>query len=138
VLDPGDRVGDAGVVTRHWWLSGPGAMLSAAAAAVCLFVPLADADDGSGVPGATLLEANGRGVLVPLALFVLLATGAWLAPSRRLRVILSGGHAALSVLALLSIGVFFLPATVVLLGGTVVDVRTPAPTRAHRPLVPSA
>lgn len=125
-------------MTRHWWLSGPGALLSVTAAAVCLFVPLADADDGSGVPGATLVEVNGLGVLVPLALFVVLATGAWLAPSRRLRVILSGGHAALTLLALLSIGVFFLPASVVLVGGAVLDVRTPAPERHHHPLVPSA
>ncbi len=121
----------------HRWLSGLGAMLSVAAVVVCLTVPLYDADDGSGVPGATLVEVNGRGVLVPLAIFVVLAAGAWLAPTRRVRVILSGGHAVLTLVALLSIGVFFLPATAALLVAAVADLRTPAPVR-HRTLVPSA
>jgi hypothetical protein len=126
-------------VTRHRWLLGLGALLSGAAIAVCLLVPLYDADDGvSGVPGATLVEVNGRGVLVPLALFGLLATSAWLGPSRRVRVIAAGGHTLLTLLALLSIGVYFLPASGLLVVGAAADLRRPAHDRHHRPLVHSA
>ncbi len=125
-------------MTRYRWLLALGALFSAGAVLVCLTVPLYSGDDGSGVAGATLLEVNGLGVLLPLSLFVVLAVGAWLAPSRRVRVILAGGHAMLCLLALLSIGVLFLPATLLLLVGAVVDARAPAAARPQRPLVPSA
>ncbi len=99
---------------------------------VCLYLPLYSEDSGS---EATLLEVNGAGVLGPLVLFALLATGAWLGPSRRMRVILAGGHALLTMLALLSIGVLFLPASILLVLGAAAELRQPVPERHHRPLV---
>jgi hypothetical protein len=130
---------DATGVTRHRWLLGLGALLSGAAIALCLLVPLYDADEGgSGVPGATLVEVNGRGVLLPLALFGALAAGAWLAPSRRVRVIAAGGHTLLTLLALVSIGTYFLPASGLLVAGAAVDLRRPRANGHDRQLVHSA
>ncbi len=138
-LDSGPVGRDATGVITHRWLLGLGALLSAAAVAVCLLVPLYDIDDGgSGVPGATLVEVNGRGVLLPLALFGALAAGAWLAPSRRVRVIAAGGHTLLTLLALVSIGMYFLPASGLLVAGAAVDLRRPRVDGRDRQLVRSA
>lgn len=129
---------DAGVVTVYRYLGGAGALLSGAAVALCLLVPLPDAPGGANaIAGATLLEANGKGVLVPLVLFLALATGAALAPSQRGRVILTGGHLALTLLAALSIGLLFVPASAVLLMAAVVDVRGSVAARQQRSLATS-
>jgi hypothetical protein len=94
---------------------GVGALLSVAGVLVCLVAPLySSSGDGSTDGSATLLEVNGPGALVPLGLFLVLAVGAWLVPWRPGRVLLVAGHAGLTLLAMLTIGVFFLPATVVL------------------------
>jgi hypothetical protein len=92
---------------------GVGALLSGTGALVCLAAPLYATDDGSTAGSATLLEVNGAGALVPVLLLVGLALGAWLVPWRPGRVLLVAGHAGLTLLAMLTIGIFFLPATVV-------------------------
>jgi hypothetical protein len=133
---PERRGRDAGVVTVYRSLGGLGALLNGAAVTVCLLVPLAGvaavAGGAPAVSGATLVEANGRGVLVPLALFLALATGAAVSLSQRGRVILTGGHLALTLLALPSIGLLFVPASAVLVLAAVVDVRGSVTARQQR------
>jgi hypothetical protein len=125
-------------VTVYRYLGGLGALLSGAAVALCTLVPLPDVPGGSPVvPGATLVEANGNGALVPLALFLALATGAALAPSQRGRVILTGGHLVLTLVALTSIGILFVPASTALLLAAVVDVRGSVTARQQRSLAAS-
>ena len=123
---------------RYRWLQGTGALAAVVGALVCTTVPLYGVD-GADAPSGTLVEVNGRGALVPVALFVLLALGGWLAPTRRLRAVLVLGHAVLTILSLLSIGMFFVPATLLLVSGAVLDARG-ARSRAVRsePLVPTA
>jgi hypothetical protein len=115
-----------------------GALAGVVGALVCTTAPLYGVD-GDGSASGTLVEVNGRGALVPVALFVLLGLGGWLAPTRRLRAVLVLGHTVLTVLSLLSIGMFFLPATLLLVSGAVLDARG-ARSRAVRsePLVPTA
>lgn len=102
---------------------GVGALLSGVGVLVCLVAPLYSTDDGSRAGTATLLEVNGVGALVPVLLFLVLAVGAWLVPWRPGRVLLGAGHAGLTLLAMFTIGIFFLPATVVLAVGLVREAR---------------
>lgn len=138
MLDEDPRGEDAGRVKGRWLLA-VGALLSTAAVLLCLVVPLYISDEGVGTTSQTLLEVNGRGVLVPLSVFLGLAVTSYAAPWPRLRAAAALGHGALTILALLSIGTLFLPATLALLGGVVLDARSPT-TRPERsePLVPSS
>lgn len=102
---------------RTRWLLGVGALLSGVGVLVCLVAPLYSTDDGSTAGTATLIEVNGLGALAPVLLFLVLAGGAWLVPWRPGRVLLVAGHAGLTLPAMLTIGIFFLPATVVLAVG---------------------
>lgn len=89
---------------------------------------------------ATLVHVNGTWVLIPVAVPALLALIVWVALTRRERsraaaVIATGTVVTLgafNVLAILSIGIFMLPATV-LLAWAVWANPTGAPARAHRP-----
>jgi hypothetical protein len=101
-----------------------GVLLDVLAVVACLVLPLYAGSDGH----ATLLEVNGPGALLPLGLFLALGVGAWLAPWRALRVVLVGGHALLTVLALLTVGAFFLPATAALVIGAALPHLRPAAT----------
>ncbi len=94
---------------RTRWLLGVGALLSGVGVLVCLVAPLYSTDDGSTAGTATLIEVNGLGALAPVLLF--------LVPWRPGRVLLVAGHAGLTLLAMLTVGIFFLPATVVLAVG---------------------
>ncbi|PKW26296.1 hypothetical protein [Phycicoccus duodecadis] len=106
-----------------------GLALSVLAALVCLVAPLYAAGDGSG--GATLAAVNGPGALVAPALFVVFALGAATSPWRGLRLAGVAAHAALTLLALLTIGAFFLPATTALVLGALHALRaSPAPAGA--------
>ncbi len=76
-------------------------------------------------------------MLVPLGLFLGLGLGAWLAPWRVVRLLAVLAHGGLTVLALLSIGVFFLPPLRSWLAGAVLELvpeprgpPVPAPGRA--------
>lgn len=100
---------------------GLGAALSTLATLLCLFAPMYASDDGSG--DATLLAVNGAGALVPLGLFLVFAATAAFAPVPAVGVAGVLAHAALTLLALLSIGVFFLPATLALVAGAVLSLR---------------
>lgn len=111
----------------HRKLLAAGAALDLVAVLVCLVVPLYSGDDGSATTTATLLEVNGAGALVPLGLFLGLGLLAWLAPWRSVRLLAVLAHGGLTVLALLTIGVFFLPAALVLAAGALRELlRTPA------------
>ena len=105
----------------HRRLSTLGAALDLVAVLACLVLPLYSSDGSAGSGSATLLAVNGAGVLVPLGLFLGLGLLAWAAPWRPLRLVAAGAHGLLTVLAMLSIGPFFLPAAVVLALGAVRD-----------------
>ncbi len=109
---------------RRRWVLAVGVLLDVLAVLVCLVAPLYSGDDGSGATTATLLEVNGAGALLPLGLFLALGLGAWLVPWRVPRLVLVLAHAGLTVLALFTIGLFFVPATVALGVGAVLDGRT--------------
>ena len=104
---------------RSRWVLGLGALLAVLAAGFLLVAPTYDSVSSGGPAGsgATLLEVDGPGVLVPLGVAVVLALGAWAAPWTWLRWTLVGLFCAGCVLALLSIGVFFLPAAAALVVG---------------------
>ncbi|MGG5259525.1 hypothetical protein [Phycicoccus avicenniae] len=123
---------------RHRRLLAAGAALDLLAVLACLTLPLYSTSDGSGADGsATLLAVNGPGVLVPLALFLGLGLLAWCTPWWGVRVAAVGVHGVLTVLALLSIGVLFLPAALVLAVGGVLDVVRALAPRAPAPPVPA-
>lgn len=100
---------------RQRRIAATGATLDGVGVLVCLVVPLYAVDDGSGTTDrATLLAVNGPGALVPLGLFLALGLLAWLPRVRMVRVVAALAHAALTVLALATVGIFFVPATILL------------------------
>ncbi|MBM6400127.1 hypothetical protein [Phycicoccus sonneratiae] len=118
---------------RHRRLLAAGAALDLLAVLACLVLPLYSGD-GSGGPGsATLLAVNGPGALLPLGLLLGLGLLAWAAPWRMLRLLAVLLHGVLTVLALLSIGVFFLPAAAVLALGGFRELTAPTAPRVTAP-----
>ncbi len=119
---------------RRRRLLGLGVALDVVAVGVCLVVPLYSTDSGTTGGRATLLEVNGAGVLVPLALFLGLALLARFLPWRATRVAAVAAHGLLTLLALLSVGALFLPATLALAVGGFLEVvgALPATVPARR------
>lgn len=112
-----------------------GVLLAVCAVVVLLVVPaytvqtleLGPEGPSGATVSASFLEANGRGALVPLGLAVALAVGAWAARPAWARWALVGLFCVGCVLALPSVGLFFLPAALALVvGAALASRRTPA------------
>lgn len=110
----------------HRKLLAAGAALDLLAVLACLVLPLYSSDGTDGTGSATLLAVNGAGALVPLGLFLGLGLLAWAMPWRVARLVAVLLHGALTVLALLSIGLLFVPAAFALAVGGFRELTAPA------------
>lgn len=107
-----------------------GAALAVVAWGLTLFAPLySTATDTAGADGsltstegtATLIEVNGWGAAIPGLVLVALAVGVWRAPGVLVRWVCLGLFLAITALFLASIGLFFLPAALLLILGVSLD-----------------
>ena len=100
-----------------------GALSAAIAFVITLTVPLfASADSATGQAGrVTLIEANGWGGVVPGLILTVLAAVVWLARYVLIRWIALAVFLILTALMLASLGLFFLPAALLLMLGVSLD-----------------
>lgn len=101
-------------------------VLALAASITLLFLPVYSSTDADGVGSATLLEMNGAGALVPLAIPVVLTAVIALVRGRAAGVIAllcAMLLFAFTVLALFTVGTFFLPAALVAIIAAVIRLR---------------
>lgn len=76
---------------------------------------------------ATLIEVNGWGGAIPGLILVLLSVGVWRAPYVMARWICLGLFLAFTALTMFSIGMFFLPAALLLILGISLERGDPEP-----------
>jgi len=101
---------------RRWFLAAM--LLTVVVSACLLLLPLsAEESSDAAVHYRTLLDSEGPGIIVTLAVPVLVCAVPLLAPARFRRVAAWGSFALLAVgvvVSLLTIGVFFLPSVILL------------------------
>ena len=103
-------------------LSLIGVVLAVVAWIATLTLPLYSTESSDGSSGtATLIEVNGWGAAVPGLLLVIFALVVWLAPLMMVRWIGLALFLALAALGMASIGMFFLPAALLLSLGVSMD-----------------
>lgn len=106
---------------RRWLLAG--FLLAVAATAYTAFAPLYDSasksSDGVATTGtASLVEVNGWGGLIPGLLLTALAFGVWRARVGPVRWVMLGMFLILVLAGLLSLGLFYVPAAICLVVGS--------------------
>ncbi|MDO5504585.1 MAG: hypothetical protein Q4G67_15585 [Actinomycetia bacterium] len=114
---------------RHFRLAG--VVLAAIAWIATLTLPMystaTDSADPNGAGGtttegmATLIEVNGWWAVLPGLLLVALAVAVWRAPQMMVRWICLALFLLLTALSMASIGLFFLPAALLLILGVAMD-----------------
>jgi hypothetical protein len=100
------------------WLTVVSLGLAVAAAIFLLIVPAYSGFNGTRATHATLMDVNGQWVIIPVMFPVVVALMPLLFPGRVVRIITTIIIGGFSLIASFTIGLFYLPAAVVMLMAT--------------------